>query len=350
MEKEQLLSLIRRFVKDGRVSRSDLLAAYDAGTSGADITGQNISAVPVQGRPASSSSTGVVNQAAGFGRTFSFSKVLYYVGGAIVVVGIGIFVNLNWGVIGDLGRILTTLGIGLLLYVAGLLLGMDRKTSEIAGAFHLIGAILLPTGMYVTMVVFDFMPTSVGWQVFISAILFAVYLLSVIVFRTTVLTIFAVLYGTWLFYSLVAFLIGGTPILVGSLYEYITLAAGVAYIALGYSLSKTSRMIITGPLYTLGIIAVLGASMSLGGWAPKQNVFWELVYPLIIFATLYASAMMRSKSFLVFGALFLIGYIFKLTGEYFKDNLNWPIALVVAGFAVMLVGYGAVWMGRRYLR
>jgi hypothetical protein len=334
MEKEQLLSLIRRFVQDGRVSRSDLLAAYDAGASGTEVP--RTESVP--GAPST------------VGRSLTFSKVLYYIGGAIVVLGIGIFVNLNWEVIGDIGRILVTLGVGLMLYVAGLLLGTNDRTKEIAGAFHLIGALLLPTGIYITMGVFDFVPTTVGWQMFISGILFAMYLISVLVFRTTVLTLFSVVYGTWFFYSTVSFMLGGAPILQDSLYEYITLAVGVSYLLLGYSISTTSRMILTGPLYTFGIVAVLGSTLSLGGWFPDRNIFWELVYPLVIFLTLYASASLRSRSLLVFGAIFLIAYIFKLTQEYFKDSLSWPVSLVIAGFAIMLVGYGAVWMGRRYLK
>lgn len=90
--------------------------------------------------------------------------------------------------------------------------------------------------------------------------------------------------------------------------------------------------------------------MALGGWSPNQNTFWELLYPVIAFGIIYFSVYLKSRVLLIFGALFLIGYILKLTGEYFTSGLGWPLALVLAGLAVMLVGYYTVRINKKYLK
>ncbi len=52
---------------------------------------------------------------------------------------------------------------------------------------------------------------------------------------------------------------------------------------------------------------------------------------------------------LVFGSLFLGGYLAKITGEYFSDSLGWPLALVLVGFMLMGVGYLTFRLKRTYL-
>jgi hypothetical protein len=42
-------------------------------------------------------------------------------------------------------------------------------------------------------------------------------------------------------------------------------------------------------------------------------------------------------------------YILKITGEYFQDGLGWPLALVLAGLALIAVGYVAVYVNNKYL-
>jgi hypothetical protein len=103
-------------------------------------------------------------------------------------------------------------------------------------------------------------------------------------------------------------------------------------------------------LYAFGSLGFLGAALALGGWAPEQNVFWELIFPLLVFGIIFLSIYVKSRAFLVFGSLFLIGYIFKLTGEYFSNTLGWPLALVLAGLLIMGVGYYAVRINRQYMK
>ena len=55
------------------------------------------------------------------------------------------------------------------------------------------------------------------------------------------------------------------------------------------------------------------------------------------------------SSYLLFGTLFLMLYILKITAEYFSDSLGWAFSLVIAGFGLILIGYIAFEIHKKYL-
>jgi hypothetical protein len=118
---------------------------------------------------------------------------------------------------------------------------------------------------------------------------------------------------------------------------------------MGYSFSKNERAPLSGFLYSFGILGVLGAALILGEWTPNQNVFWELIYPILVFGALFLSIHIKSKAFLIWGTIFLMAYILKITAEYFSTGLGWPLALVIAGLAMIGVGYMSISIKNKYL-
>ena len=70
--------------------------------------------------------------------TFSATKILYVLGASIVVIGIIFFVAQIWNDIGSAGRISVTLGIGLLITLAGSVLLKSRPGESIGMVFHAI--------------------------------------------------------------------------------------------------------------------------------------------------------------------------------------------------------------------
>jgi hypothetical protein len=87
---------------------------------------------------------------------------------------------------------------------------------------------------------------------------------------------------------------------------------------------------------------ILGAGLSLGG-------FWDILYIGLVFGVILLSVYLKSRAFLIFGALFLMAYLIKITGEYFADTIGWPIALIFAGFAVIGVGFVAYYINKEYI-
>src|SRR3989344_515180 len=83
---------------------------------------------------------------------FSVTKMLYVLGAIIVVLGIAFFVFQVWEDLGSFGRILVTLGLGLLLTAIGSYLLKTRpEDNNIGSVFHTIGGILIPGGAMVTL-------------------------------------------------------------------------------------------------------------------------------------------------------------------------------------------------------
>lgn len=324
MDKTELLNQIKQLASEKKVTLNELEHAYYEGTG--------------------------AQKPQKFAYKVKISEILYYIGGAIVFLGIGILVFQNWGMLTTLTRIIITLGSGFVAYFVAVMLINEEKYMKLSYAFFFISALVIPIGLHV---VFDSAGLSVtqsSTQSMISAILLFTYLLSYYIFRKNMFLVFGIFFGTWLFFALTQTIAGGT-FHTQTFFEYRFLMTGVVYCLLGYSFLKSKKEILTGPLYAFGALFTLGAALSLGGWGGLgHNILWEILYVPLTFTFIFLSVHLKSKSFLSLGALFLIFFILKMTAEYFTSSLGWPIALVFAGFMVIAVGYTSVYINRRYLK
>lgn len=322
--KEEVLQYVRTLAEQKIVTKDELDIAFDSG---------------------SGIKTDVV-----LTKKLGISEILYYIGGAIVFLGIAILLAQNWSTLGFGTKVLATLGAGVAAYFVGVLFSRDERTETASPAFYLISALVIPMGLWVVLDNAGFDASSYGSQSLISGIMLGTYLLSLLVFRRNIFTLFSILFGTWLFFSLTSFMVGGGPYFDDwKFYEYRVLVAGITYMLLGYAFSKNERVSFSHFLYSFGILGFLGAALMLGGWEPNQSVFWELIYPGLVFGALFFSVHIKSKAFLIWGTLFLMVYILKITSEYFSSGLGWPLALVIAGLAMIGVGYMSISLKKKYL-
>lgn len=252
MNKSEVLQGIKVLARSHSVSRDEVVAAFDegAGVKGSALNRNGI------------------------------AEVLYYIGGGVVFLGIVILLQQNWETLGFATKVLVTLGAGIAAYFVGLLFGRDERTEKAGSAFYLISALVLPMGLYI---VFDNAGVDAGTLVFqslISGIMFSMYFLSFSLFKKNVFLLFSILFGTWFLFSFTSFLVDGRPYFdIWKFYEYRLLMVGLSYVFLGYAFSKGKHVSLTRDLYGFGILGFLGAAMSLGGWEPEQNIFWELLFP-----------------------------------------------------------------------
>ena len=319
--KEQLLRDVRQAAREQAVTKRELTTAFDEGVHTA-------------------------------GRQSMLSKILYAVGGAVVFLGIVILVEQHWQTLSDVTRVLVTLGSGVALYVAAVLVSRKSAFVGVANAFHLISALLLPLGLFVLL---DTLGVNIaeGWQSVVFGILFLMYLVSLFVYRRTVFVLFSVIFGTILFFTITNYFLVSAVLPIDDLTrfaEYRILLAGLSLVFIGHALRTGIHRALTGWFYGVGIVAFLGAGLALGGYNPDQNAFWEIIYPGLVFAVLFLSIDVKSMAFLVFGAIFLFAYIAKITSEYFADSLGWPFALVLVGFALIGVGYLTVYLRQKYFK
>src|ERR1035437_1194618 len=200
--KEEILQYIKTIGEQKIVTKDELDLAYDSG---------------------SGIKTDVV-----LTKKLGIAEILYYIGGVIVFLGISILLWQNWSTLGFGTKVLATLGAGVAAYFVGLLFSRDEKTETVGSTFYLISALVMPLGLYVVFNNAGFDANSYGSQSLISGILFGMYLLSYVVFRKNVFTLFSILFGTWLFFSLTSFMIGsGLYFDNWKFYEYRVLVAGI---------------------------------------------------------------------------------------------------------------------------
>jgi hypothetical protein len=273
-------------------------------------------------------------------RSGRYSKLLYFVGGGVIFIGIVAFIAQVWEELGPFMHVVVTLGSGLAAFTAGVLLSWHGRLGAAGQAFFLIAALVLPLGMAVTLDEAGLEPAKLGLQSLMALVLLAAFLVVYRLFGDASLLVYAIVFATWAFFAITGFIVGADPRFAGKeFFEHRTLAVGMAFMVLGWAFSATERDGLSGPLYAFGSLAFLGSALALSGWKPSQNAFWELVFPGLVFGVLYLSVHLRSKALLTFGSLFLGAYLAKITGEYFSDSMGWPLALIVLGLLLMGVGF-----------
>lgn len=313
MDKRQFLDLITEKARNNLATKQEVTDAYEKGSQGNEVK---------NGR--------VVNNTSVAGQVFA------YIGGAIMFLALVIFVGQYWDLLNDLTRVLLTLGVGIAVFVSAVLL--DKHSKVAAQALHLMAALLLPSGIAVMLYSAGVDLATFGAEMAIFFSLFLVYLAMFFINKKTIFLLFSIIFGTFCFYII------GDYISVNSYFAstwqynlYLTFGLGLAYCFMGYSVTQ-----LRGALYGFGILATLGSAFALTGWGEDKILAYELIYPALLVLTLWLSVKLKSRAFLVFGSIFLVGFIFKVTAEYFTDTFGWPIILAVIGLALVGVSVLAV--------
>ena len=127
---------------------------------------------------------------------------------------------------------------------------------------------------------------------------------------------------------------------------------GVIYLVFAYAIEKLKNIglkeaqkykeffNLVGPFMVLGAIFYLG----LDGKKPV----YETLLLLSSLGFIFGSIPKLVRQYLFIGTLFLIIYIFSLGGEYFQDQVGWPITLFVAGLSSMVISIVLEKVRRKY--
>lgn len=306
MEKQQLISLIKESLENGKLSRADIKEM---------ISSEDM---PVSKK---------------------MSNIFYAIGALIVVIGAVVLISDNWGSIGVVGRVGVTLGLAVITYISAY---ATRARETISQSMFFISAVLAPIGSFVLANELEIM-ISAGVHVTIAAILFLVFLVSKLILKSRILILVSIAFGTWTYYSLIMWLFSDS-MFNAELMKWATIFLGASYIALGYNRLNIEKRknVISSLLFALGAFAIMLSFEMMDG-------FFNLFFILVVFAGFYSSIFLKSRSVLVLSAIFLVSHLIKITGEYFADSISWPIALILLGFVVIGVGYGTIALNRKYL-
>lgn len=277
---------------------------------------------------------------------FSITKMLYVLGAAIVIIGIVTFVSQIWYDIGSFGRILVTLGLGLLFTAIGSVLLKDKPEEKLGSVFQFMGGVLIPGGAIVTLLEIYKDDISLMLSAITSGIIFLFYLALNSVHKSPILTFFAIANGTAFVYLLVGALDEASAFGFDfDLYAYLTMVMGISYLLLAHNFCEGWNRKLVGFLYFFGSVGFLGAAFS----QVFDSGFWEVIYFFLVMGGLLLAVYMKSLSILIVSTLFLVAHISYITGEYFADSLGWPISLVILGFMFIGLGYISININKKYI-
>lgn len=318
MQKEELIASIKTAIADGTLSEADITQL----TSSFSPSSVPAAQFRVQER------------------SLNITQALYYIGGAIVFIGIIVFIVQNWESLNSFARILVTLGAGLAGYLMGVLVYRSLPLRLVSYLGFILSAFLVPVGIAVTMNEMHINAGTAEAQTFISFISLILFGVSALLFRQAFFIGLSIVYGTWFYYAAVTMLgdFGWQT------YAYLTVIAGLAYQIIGYGMARFSddRARLKIPLYIFGLAGSLSALLALGG-------VWDALFSIVILALIYVSILLKSVTHLRLSALFLMAYIIKITAQHFSNNLGWPLALVFAGIALIGIGYLTHYLNKKYL-
>lgn len=111
-----------------------------------------------------------------------------------------------------------------------------------------------------------------------------------------------------------------------------------------YKLTEPSKY--AGLFNFFGTFGVLSSLFSLGLGDKKPVYETALLFASLAFV--FASTLKVSRSFLYIGTLYVITYIFSIGGEYFQNQIGWPLTLLLAGLLSMGVGLALEVIRRKY--
>ncbi len=278
----------------------------------------------------------------------SLNRALYLLGAAIVLIGIIIFFGQIWEDIGGAGRVLVTLGLGLIMALSGSVLLNKKPEDKIGSVFHAIGGVLIPGGAMVLLSeIYTTTSVSAGTLAFAYGIIFLFYVLLNYIHKRVVLTLFAIANGTAFVYFLLGYVTEGQYYeIVSDLYAYLAMAVGVSYILLANSFRGTWNDPLTRALYFFGSGALYAGAFS----QVFGSVIWQLLYFILVLGGVFLSIKLKSRIILITSTIFLIVHVSYITGKYFADSLGWPISLVLLGFVFIGLGYMSVNISKKYIQ
>lgn len=262
------------------------------------------------------------------------SKLLNYLGGIFIFSGVAILTNLIWDDIGSAQRVILTFGIGIVVFVLGIISCKDSRFEKAATPLFLIAALLLPTGLFVFLD--EYIPHGqdpVLAAILIFGTLAAQFALVFYALKRTSLLFFALIFWNGFITTLLEKInIDG---------ELIGVVLGVSALSLTVGISKSRHQAIAPFWYFVSGIVFLGSY-----WALFEGTALDISYLGINAFLVYLSITVASRTLLFVSVLGLFFYMGYFANKYFADVIGWPLSLIVLGIAMMGLSAYAVKLGR----
>lgn len=278
---------------------------------------------------------------------FSFTHVLYYIGGLLAIGAMSLFMTLGWETFGGTAIVVLCLIYG----AAGLLLTeyfRKRNLFVPAGICAVFVVALVPLAVYGVQQALGFWPDSqkvyrdyhrwIDWRWLMmelatlaaAAVMLRRYRYPFLVMPVAVtLWYLSMDVADWIAYGH-----GGSSD--WTLRQQVSVVFGAAMVLLALWVDFRNRSGRDYPfwLYLFGVMTFWGG-LSL---MDSDSEWSKFAYFLLNTAMVFTGVLIRRRVFAVFGVLGMFGYAWHLADKIFKDSWLFPISLTLVGLAVVYFG------------
>jgi uncharacterized membrane protein len=277
---------------------------------------------------------------------YNLANIFYVIGGLIIILGAIIFVSMFWSDMGILSKMAVTLGIGLVAYVSGILLRKEqwRVLSQVS---FTASAILIPSGIALFIQDADIMITPEIISV-VSFVMFLSFLSAYFATGRNILIVLSTIFISSTYYaSLNAMGIRNfdeyrIASLILALSFLLFNAFYLANVGSTNDVDRKEKKSVSNLIYLVSSFAIFGITLSFGQIA-------DILMIVLLFAGFYAGIYLKSKTLLISSALFTMGYVVKISSQYFSDVLGWPLVLILIGASIVGIGLLTFKVNQKYI-
>ncbi len=283
---------------------------------------------------------------------FDFTHVLYYAGALLVLGAMGLFSTNAFALFGDRALLATAVGYGVAFWRLGAWLW--RRGLRTPGGLLIVCAVgMVPLGVFALQALAGFSPAGdgqtyrdfyawvkAGWLPMELATIGAA--LIALVFYPFPFLLMIVSFGLWFMSMDVAPWLVGADALTWDQRSTISLYFGLGMMAIAWlvDLKHWEKGDFAFWLHLFGLMAFWGGLSAQQSDAP----FGKAIYGAINVGLILLAVFLARRSYAVFGAFGITGYLGYLANDLFRDSVLFPFALSAIGIA--LIGFGLLY--RRY--
>lgn len=262
-------------------------------------------------------------------------RILIYIGGAFIFVGLCVYINMIWDDLPSLARVVISLGSGFVAFILGLICLGDARYIKSSTPLFLMAAFLQPLGLFVFMD--EYLPHSneiAKAATFVFAFMTLQQTIAFWATRRTSLLFFSVFffYGTiisslnWLDFS----------------GKEVPLLIGISGLMVSWGIAQTVHK----PISSFGYF-VSSILTAVAAWNIMEDTPYDVLLIGVSAGLIYLAVFTASRTVLTVGVLSLFGFLGYYTDKYFANVVSWPIALIILGFVMIGISVYAVKLGKR---
>src|SRR5215470_13305975 len=283
---------------------------------------------------------------------FTLVHVLYYLGGMIAIGAMTLFMTLGWNALGGWGGCVTAILYGVLALLLAHWFLEQKKLYIPAGIMATLAVVMVPLAIFGAQMALGYWGEDKPYRDFhvyidwrwimmeFGTLAIGAVLLWRYRFPFMLMPIAVTLW--YMSMDLVPFLLGVERVYDWEIRKFISVCFGLVMTLVAFWVDVRSRASRDYAfwLYLFGLLTFWGGLSLLESGSELS----KLAYCAINVLMILIGAVLGRRVFAVFGGLGVAFYLGHLSWRVFKDNLVFPFALSVIGFAVIWLG--VLWQRR----